>query len=301
MSSKRIPTDYDLSSAQLNYSSSQGYEVKTPIVDWYIKNQKQSLLQCGHWEKFSDPRSTTYTKYLEVQKEKEVYLSGIYQFIEEKKYDQNLSMNWRSQLGGLLGVLRYPYHALQMVAAYIGQMAPSSKITIVGLFQAADELRLVQHLAYRLAQLKLIDNTLGKRSKEIWQNHPQWQPLRKAIEQLLVTYDWGESWIALNFCIKPQMDSVFLNQLGIYAQKRGDYLLGQIASSFEQDSNWQKQWSDSLMQILVQDHKENSAVVENWMSKWRDIANQSIVSLSDFLNACVDSNQDRIHLDKPCN
>ena len=42
-----------------------------------------------------------------------------------------------------------------MLAAYIGKMAPSSRITIAASFQAADEMRRVQRLAYRMRQLQV--------------------------------------------------------------------------------------------------------------------------------------------------
>jgi Methane/Phenol/Toluene Hydroxylase len=41
------------------------------------------------------------------------------------------------------GPLRFPGHGLQMLAAYIGKMAPSSRITMAASFQAADEMRSV--------------------------------------------------------------------------------------------------------------------------------------------------------------
>jgi hypothetical protein len=53
------------------------------------------------------------------------------------------------------GPLRFPGHGLQMLAAYIGKMAPSSGITMAASFQAADEMRRVQRLAYRMRQLQV--------------------------------------------------------------------------------------------------------------------------------------------------
>ena len=49
---------------------------------------------------------------------------------------------------------RFPTHGLQMLASYIAQMAPASRITNCASFQAGDELRRQQRIAYRTAQLR---------------------------------------------------------------------------------------------------------------------------------------------------
>jgi hypothetical protein len=55
-----------------------------------------------------------------------------------------------------------------------------------------------------------------------------WQPLRMAIEKLLICYDWAESFVALNLVLKPLVDEVFMNHLSDLALRKGDYLLGQV-------------------------------------------------------------------------
>ena len=64
-----------------------------------------------------------------------------------------LTDEWVRFLDRWYAPLRYPVHGLQMLAAYVAQMAPASRVTNCAAFQSADELRRVQRLAYRTAQL----------------------------------------------------------------------------------------------------------------------------------------------------
>ena len=48
-----------------------------------------------------------------------------------------------------------------MLAAYVGQMAPSGRITIACALQAADEMRRVHRLAYRMALLRRLRPDFG--------------------------------------------------------------------------------------------------------------------------------------------
>jgi toluene monooxygenase system protein E len=100
-----------------------------------------------------------------------------------------------------------------MVASYIGQMAPSGRIVITAALQAADEMRRVQRIAYRVRQLQQLYRGFAIDSKARWQTDTLWQPLRIAIEKLLICYDWAESFVGLNLALKPLMDEVFMNHL----------------------------------------------------------------------------------------
>ena len=72
---------------------------------------------------------------------------------------------------------------------------------------------------------------------------PRWQPLRQYVERLLVTYDWGEAFVALNLVLKPMIDDLFLKRTSDLALGQDDHLLGQILYSLGEDSDWHRRWS----------------------------------------------------------
>ena len=80
-------------------------------------------------------------------------IDGLLREIDETGYDRDLDGGWVRFLDRWYSPLRFPVHGLQMLAAYIGQMAPASRITNCAAFQAADELRRLQRIAYRTVQL----------------------------------------------------------------------------------------------------------------------------------------------------
>ena len=139
LDNKRLPTEYELVSTRLHYYTTRGFEVDVPLQQWYRQYQQGSPLTCTDWEQFVDPRQTTYTTYTGLQAVKETFVDGLLEWLEVTAYDQGLSSTWVQLLDRVLAPMRYPCHALQMVAAYIGQMGPCGRLTLVGMFQAADE------------------------------------------------------------------------------------------------------------------------------------------------------------------
>ena len=248
----RKPTDYDIATSRLHYWTARGFEVKAPVSEWYERYQRGSDLRCRDWDQWGDPRQTTYTTYTTMQRTREAFVSGLLDSISDD-YDRGLSPQWVAVLDRVLAPLRYPGHGLQMVAAYIGQMAPSTRITIAVTFQAADEMRRVQRIAYRMRQLQVTHPEFGRTAQQTWQDDPIWQPLREVIETLLVTWDWGEALVALQFVLKPAFDELFMTQFGRFARAAGDDVLDRIFFSLNEDCAWHRAWSGSLMLTAIRD------------------------------------------------
>src|SRR5262245_35832654 len=157
----RKPTDYDIASTRLLYYPERGFETAVPLAAWYRRHQHDSELVCHDWERFRDPRETTYSRYVELQRTKEAFVDGVLAAGEGSERDR-LSPAWLATLAELVPPLRYAVHGLQMVAAYIGSMAPSGRIVIASMLQAADETRRIERLAYRMRQLQYIDPSFGE-------------------------------------------------------------------------------------------------------------------------------------------
>jgi hypothetical protein len=67
-------------------------------------------LAVSDWERFRDPRETTYRKYTELQAAKETFVDELLNAIEETGDDARLDPAWLEALATHLSVLRYPFH-----------------------------------------------------------------------------------------------------------------------------------------------------------------------------------------------
>jgi toluene monooxygenase system protein E len=273
---KRKPTDYDIATSRLLYYVGRGFEVNTPFSAWHERFGKGSALIISDWEHFRDPRQTTYTKYTELQKTKETFVDGLLKSIEETAYDAQLNPAWIRLLSRTLAPLRYPIHGLQMAAGYVGHMAPSGRLVIACAFQAADEMRRIQRLAYRTCQLQGRDPELARKSRSDWEGQRAWQPLRRAVERLLVTYDWGEAFAALNLALKPAFDELFMRRFADLARAAGDDLLSGLLFSLNEDCRWHRDWTASLVRLVIDERQENLSVLQGWLSKWDPVVESAL-------------------------
>ncbi|HEY9792853.1 MAG TPA: hypothetical protein V6D22_20805, partial [Candidatus Obscuribacterales bacterium] len=249
---RRIPTEYELASSKLlYYKTHRGFELTMPLDQWYEQHQLNSELQCQQWDRFSDPRATTYTSYTEMQSDKETFVDALLELMGSSDYDAGLNAAHVELLEKVIAPMRYPVHGLQMVASYFAHMAPEGRITIASMFQSLDEVRRIQRLAYRTRLLQLTHPKFAHNSQSVWENDPMWQPLREIIERLLVVYDWGQSFVVCNLVVKPLFDELMMVHFGHLAKCNGDYLLDQMLGSLHQDCLWQRQWSQALVNVVL--------------------------------------------------
>lgn len=281
----RRPSDYEIVSSRLLYSAQRGFEVRTPVAAFYERHQGDTPLRALDWELFRDPRELTYESYVATHAHGEAFVEGLFSSIDGTDYDRRLPREWVDFLDRVLGPLRYPVHGLQMVAAYTGQMAPGSRLAIASLFQVADEIRRIHALAYRTRQIQTTHPAFAKESRRTFESYPAWQPTRKVIERLLVTYDWGESLVATNLVVKPVFDEFFMVHLGRVARSVGDDILERLFFSLGEDCARHREWAAAAVLLSFTDFSSAREAAAQWIAKWRPLALGAIASLAELVEA----------------
>jgi toluene monooxygenase system protein E len=274
----RVPTEYEIVTHGMNYTTT----LQTPLEAgphtfgnrWIAEHRDAVAVRVASWDGFRDPDEITYRKYNKRQDAAEAFIDhALEDYGERRDIDRGHSARWLDALGVLLTPQRYPVHGLQMLAAYVAQMAPSSYITNAAAFQAADELRRVQRIAYRTKQLDLAHPArgFGRTERGTFETHERWQGAREAIERLLVAFDWDEAFTALELAIKPAYDEIFLRQLAEVCRRAGDELDALILDSLWQDAERARRWSTALVRFALA-QGDNCAAFERHLTHWRPFA-----------------------------
>lgn len=251
---------YEIATSELLYYPKIGFETNTPISAW-MQKQQNGQLKLENFEKFSDPLEMTYAKYTALRKEEELLL--------EKCFNDNkiISDEWFWFVENILSPLVFPLHGLQMTTSYLAHLAPSGKVVVPLMFQAADTLKQIHKIAMLGAHYRKQRLTFAKNRKQQWEQGEIWQGLRKVIEELLITYDWGESFVALNFCVKPAIEEVFFDSLFSLAKKNNDTDFEETFLSITSNRLWHRDCVKEILKIILT-YKENIKKVSDITSVW---------------------------------
>lgn len=287
----RKPNDYEIVTHNMNHTMRSTPLEMGPDVHgnlWLKKYRDNIALKVSDWDRFRDPDRITYDSYVKMQDEQETYIDNLLiSYTKDGSIDERLSNDCLKLLASVFTPCRYLVHAQQMVSAYVQQLAPSSYVGNCAAFQVADQLRRVQRTAYRTKQLDDVHpaHGFGSRERGMWESDANWQPLRKAMEQLLVIFAWDQAAIASSLAIRPICDDLFLNQLARAARASGDELDALILDNLYRDSLRHNRWTVALAKFAIEEDPSNRAVLRGIAANW-DGAGSEIVEAGSALVAC---------------
>lgn len=288
---KRRPSEYEIVTHKLHYSMRPNrdapYEASpsAPMNMWFSTYRDESPFQCDDWDGFRDPDQYTYREYCARQDEKEVVVRELCSDFHDRGHDAQLHPEWVNTLRTVFTPSRYPLHGMQLMAAYVGQIAPSSYITNASCFEAADYVRAVCVVAYRTRELQMSHPKLGfvDGEQETWQSEKAWQPTRKLIEEALVAYDWSESFAALNLVFRPTLESVLFRTFADTAVQNRDELTALLLTNLDDDNKRAARWSAALCQYAIGQNNKNADVLQQWVDKWAPAADNAAKAIAGML------------------
>ena len=284
----RKPNDYQIVNYKLNYTfrghgEAPRFELdpKAPIVAWHSRYREGSSFSVPNWDGFEDPDQLVYWGYCARQDNAECYIDRLVEQGALDGRDRNLRRAWLLTVRDCLGPLRFPYHGLQMMHMYLMQLAPASTIANCFAYGAADQLRVVERIAYRLKMLDVAHEELsfGKEDRKTWEEGSAFQPLREVVEKSLVAYDWGESFCAVGLVLKPLLDEVVFIHFADLARANQDYVLHGILRNLYIDSLRHHRWTAALARFAISENPANRGLLEQYLRRWFDRAWKGIEAL----------------------
>jgi hypothetical protein len=239
---------------------------------WLMRHRDGIRLTVPDWNAFRDPDQLTYRKYVTCQDNSETYIDAVLQEFDSIGRTGNAPDFLRT----CLTPSRYLAHGLQMMSAYLQQLAPSTYVGNCAAFQTADQLRRLQRVAYRTKQLDLTwpGRSFGTTERVAWEQQPEWQGLRKGIELLLISFDWDDAFVGLNLVVKPLADEITLRRFAVVARHLGADLDALIADNLFLDAERHRRWTTALVRFAIAGNPANREHLGALIAKWRPLAEE---------------------------
>ena len=292
---RRKPSEYEIVSTNLHATTDNPdapfeLDPNFPLAQWFKTYRNASPIAHPDWNAFRDPDEIVYRTYNLLQDGQENYVLGLFDQFSERGHDAMLDPAWANTLAQLYTPSRYLCHAMQMMSAYLTQIAPASTISNCATYQAADCLRWLTHTSYRTRELSLTfpQSGFGRDERNTWENDAAWQGIRKLVETAMITYDWAEAFVVLNLMLKPAMEAVLLRGLGDAARHNGDTLLGLLSDAQLADALRHRRWTLALMKMMLE-QPANRETLRRWISKWQGATDSAINNYCQYLPDAPDT------------
>jgi phenol/toluene 2-monooxygenase (NADH) P1/A1 len=239
---------------------------------------------------FTDPRQFYYTPYVSSRAALHDDFSKTLGCIEERDLLARLPAGWRALLAAVVVPLRHYESGAQLISVAGARFAYGTSLEQCCTFAAFDRIgnaQLLSRIGIALGGGMAAELTTAKAE---WLDGTHLQPLRRLTEQIMVTEDWAEGMLAVDF-----VDSVLYPLLYQRLDQRaapgdgGAYSL--LARSF---SSWfadQRRWVDALTAAWRDDPVHgtaNRAELDRIEATWRGPAEAAVAELADAAEASLE-------------
>jgi phenol hydroxylase P1 protein len=151
-------------------------------------------------------------------------------------------------------------------------------ITQACLYQAMDQLGIAQYLTR--VGLLLDGPAALDVAKHAWMEAPLWQEIRHVVEDMLVTQDWFELYVAQNLVMDgllyPLIYNYFDSELAVKAGLTVSMLVRFQGEWFSEASKW----IDATIKTAVAESAANKTLISSWTKAWLDRSIKAIAPIA---------------------
>ncbi len=243
-----------------------------------IFDATRTAITMKDWYAFKDPRQFYYGTYTNSRARMQEIAEGDFEFVESRGLADSYSDEARRIALDFYVPLRHVAWGANMNGAAMCAYGFGTAITQPCLYQGMDQLGIAQYLT-RLG-LVLGDQGEVQAAKKAWLEAPQWQELRRYVEDTLVLKDWFELFVAQNVALDfllsglayVEVDQTLSAQAGPVVS-----MLTRFQTEWMDDSG---KWVDSCLRIAAAENADNKAQLQKWLAHWRARAQKALQPLA---------------------
>jgi phenol hydroxylase P1 protein len=236
--------------------------------EYELYDRRRTAVVMADWYALKDPRQFYYGTWVNARARQQESMEKNLEFLEQRALLALLPGPVKEMLATTLVVLRHTEWAANMNNAYVTAYGYGSAITEATMFHTMDRLALAQYLTR--VGLLVGGKPAVAAAREAWLGDAMWQPVRHAVEDLLVCHDWFENFVAQNLVFDGLVFPLFYQKLDAQlAREHGPVC--SLATDFMRAWHTETaRWVDAVVKAVVQESAANAAMVSRFAYAWLD-------------------------------
>lgn len=248
--------------------------------EFAVYDTGRTALHMADWYAFKDPRHFYYGVYTMTRARQQEGAEKQFEFVEKRGLLAGLDEATRTSLQQMLVPLRHYEWGANMNNGYCCAYGYGTAITQACKYAAMDRLGMAQHLSRIGLLLDGNEGTALAAAKEDWLHHPAWQGVRRVMENLFVTRDWFELFVAQNLVFDGLLLPLVLRRYEHALAARTGPALGMLTEFMNEWSDETARWVDATVKTAADESPANAARLGEWYRSWRDEVMQALEPLA---------------------
>lgn len=219
------------------------------------------------WYALKDPRQLYYGTYTQSRARMQESAEADFEFVEARGLADTYDDGCRRIALDFYLPLRHVAWGANMNGASMCAYGFGTAVTQPCLYQGMDQLGIAQYLT-RLGLLLGAQEDLGK-AKAAWVNAPEWQTLRRYVEDTFVLQDWFELFVAQSVALDGVLFPLAYREVDrVLSVKAGPVvsMLTRFQAEWFEDTT---KWVDAVLRTAAAENADNKAQLAAWFAHWR--------------------------------
>jgi phenol/toluene 2-monooxygenase (NADH) P1/A1 len=276
------PTRYQEATFGLQPEVNQHYR-PTWDPEHELYDRTRTAIVMEDFDDLVDPRQYYYGTWTIQRGKQQESQENNFNFVESKQLMSALDADIRKQLIGLILPLRHVAWGANTNNNYIAAYGFGAPVTSGATMHMMDQLGIAQYIT----RIGLIfgdnDPAILDVAKASWMDDAMWQPMRKLIEDMMVTKDWFELFLAQNLVLDGMLYPLVFEHIDAYAVSKG---AAGYSMMTEFMSDWYKEssrWVDAVVKRAGGESEPNLEHLTKWYGTWTPLAKEAVAPLANFI------------------
>ena len=241
----------------------------------------RTAIRMRDWYALRDPRQFYYASWTMTRARQQDAMEANFDFVESRGMVDTIPEALRRSALQVLVPLRHAAWGRNMNNSQVCALGWGTAFTAPAMFHAMDHLGVAQFLT-RLALLLEGPDEL-ERAKAAWMDAPNWQPLRRYVEDTLVVQDPVELFVAQNAALDGLLyPLVYGSYVDDHVALAGGSAVAMLTAFMPEWHEESARWIDSVLKTMAADSADNKAQLQKWLARWEQQAAAALQPLAEL-------------------
>lgn len=232
-----------------------------------IHDRRRTQIVMQDWYDLKDPRKYYYGTYTRARARMEELADADYQFVEQRGLAAAYDDAARKIALAFYTPLRHVAWGGNMNGMYQGDYGFGTAIVQACIYAGMDQLGIAQYLT-QFGLLMGGREALDK-AKTAWLEAPEWQPMRRLVEDSWVVQDWFELFMLQNVALDGGLFGVAYREVDALLTQRAGPTVSMLMRFQIEWFDEVSKWVDSVIKATAKESDTNKALLSQWYGKWR--------------------------------
>lgn len=246
----------------------------------HVYDARRTNIVMADWYAFKDPRHYYYGVYTMARAKQQEGVDKQFEFAEKRNLLGALDAATRDSLIRVLVPLRHYEWGGNMNNTYCCGYGYGTAVTQACTYAAMDRLGIAQVLS-RIGLL--VDGNQGSAldaGKQAWLEDPAWQGVRRVMENLFVTKDWFELFVAQNLVFDGLLYPLVYRHYVDAASPRTGNALAMLTEFIGEWFAETARWVDATVKTAADESPANRRRLAGWVATWGDEVQRALGPLA---------------------